>query len=71
MKPALTKQIMVGIYHYDGIRRVEGKHVRLRGDVTGLTGDVSGLRGDIDSCEITQEERAKGLDIATLVVKEG
>ena len=39
----------------------------LRGYVSGLRGDVSGLRGDIDDCELSQEDRAKGID-ATLLI---
>ena len=39
----------------------------LRGDVSGLTGNVSGLRGDVDKCEITSEDREKGVSISDLV----
>ena len=39
----------------------------LRGDVSGLTGDVSGLTGDVNECEITAEDREKGVSISDLV----
>ena len=42
----------------------------LRGDVSGLSGYVSDLRGDVDAAEITDEERANGVDVADLVVAE-
>ena len=41
----------------------------LTGDVDGLRGDVTGLRGDVDSCEITKEEREKGINIEDLIPK--
>ena len=31
------------------------------------SGDCSGLRGDLDACGITAEDRAKGVDIASLI----
>lgn len=59
MKKNLTK-IENKIYHYkDGVR-MEGVH-------KDITGDVSGIIGNLDDCEITQEERAKGVDISELV----
>ena len=39
----------------------------LSGNVSGLYGDASGLFGELDSCEITDEERAKGININDLV----
>ena len=39
----------------------------LSGDVSGLWGDVSRLSGNVDECEISDEEREAGLDIASLV----
>jgi len=32
-----------------------------------LWGDVSGLSGDVGGCDITDEERANGMDIRQLV----
>jgi len=39
----------------------------LRGDISGLRGDVSGLRGDVDACELTDEDRKKGVHVDDLV----
>lgn len=53
---------------HDGIR---GDVSGLRGDVSGLRGNVSGLSGDVDACEITDEMRCVGVDVADLVVEVG
>ena len=50
-------------------------HPGLWGDLSGLRGNLSGLRGEIpadlagniDECEISDEEREAGIDIAKLV----
>ena len=39
----------------------------LWGNVSGLWGDVSGLRGDVDTCGLTDEDRARGVDVAELI----
>jgi len=39
----------------------------LEGDCTGIFGDCTGINGDFDDCEITLEERKKGVDIRELV----
>ena len=39
----------------------------LYGNVSGLFGYVSGLSGDVSDCEITDEDRAKGIDISELI----
>jgi hypothetical protein len=49
---------------YSGLR---GDCSGLRGDCTGLYGDCTGLRGDLDKCEITAEDRKKGIDIQELI----
>jgi len=40
----------------------------LRGDVSGLSGDVSDLSGDIDDCELADDERSAGVDVADLAI---
>ena len=50
-------------------RNLKKIKVLLTGDVDGLRGDVTGLRGDVDSCEITKEEREKGINIEDLIPK--
>ena len=49
------------------VRGLSGDVSGLSGDVSGLRGDVSGLRGDLDDCELTDEEREAGVDVADLV----
>jgi len=38
----------------------------LRGYITGLTGDATDISGNLDECEISETERASGVDIADL-----
>lgn len=74
MKPMLTRAD-VSIFHYiDGVR-VDGAHARISGDVSGLSGDVTdlsgdvtGLTGNVDDCGLTDDERARGVDINDLVM---
>lgn len=46
---------------------VTGIVQELRGDVTGLTGDLTGLKGNLSDCELTDEDRTNGVDVAILV----
>ena len=39
----------------------------LAGDVSGLRGNVSGLWGNVDTCDLSAEDRTRGVDIADLV----
>jgi hypothetical protein len=39
----------------------------LWGNVSGLRGDVSDLWGDVDACGLTDEDRARGVDVAELI----
>jgi len=41
----------------------------LSGDCTGLRGKCTGLLGDFDLCEITDDERKKGVHIYDLIFK--
>ena len=48
---------------------------RIRGDLTGITGDLIGITGnltsvtgDLNDCDISYEERKKGIDINDLVL---
>ena len=42
----------------------------LRGCITGLTGCLTGLTGCLSDCNITDDERAAGVDIETLDAEE-
>ena len=37
------------------------------GNVTNITGDVTNITGNLDDCEITEEERKKGVNINELI----
>ena len=72
MKRALRKPS--GIYHYkDGERiyeppdGVRGDLTGVSGDLTGVRGDLTGVRGDVDACQLTSEERARGVNVADLL----
>ena len=40
----------------------------LSGCISGILGNGTGVLGSVDDCELTEEERAAGVDIAALVV---
>ncbi len=46
---------------------VRGDLTGVWGDLTGVRGNLAGVRGDLSDCEITDEDRARGIDIATLI----
>ena len=46
---------------------LSGDCTRLSGDCSGLRGDCTRLYGDLYECDITDEDRKKGIDIAELV----
>jgi hypothetical protein len=52
---------------WGNVSGIRGNVTNLRGDVSGLSGDVSDICGDIDDCDITDDDRAKGVKIADLV----
>jgi hypothetical protein len=77
MKKALKKIAVSGCYYFVNGNQVEGIHKNLsgdvsylRGNVSNLIGDVSNLSGNVDDCEITDEEREKGINILDLIGEE-
>ena len=52
---------------YGNVSDIRGDVSGIRGNVSGIRGNVSGIRGDIDNCEITEEDRKKGIDISELI----
>jgi len=59
---------------YGNVSEISGDVTRIYGDVsglsgyvTGLSGDVTRIYGDVDACEITNEERERGVDIKDLI----
>ena len=49
---------------HDGIT---GDLSNVSGNLTGVRGDLTGVSGDLDLCEITEEERAAGVNINDLI----
>ena len=64
MKKSL-KQTEKHLYFYEkGVKKIYKD-----GDFTGLSGTISsGLSGNCDDCQITQEERKKGVNINDLLI---
>ncbi len=53
---------------HDGVNgNIIGDVSDIIGDVSWISGNVNGIRGDIDECQITMEERKKGIDITDLI----
>jgi hypothetical protein len=57
---AMLSLIKAKLYHVNNGRCVPGAHADLRGDVSGLWGDVS-------DCDLTDAERAAGVDVRLLI----
>jgi len=49
---------------------ITGMHSGITGDLTGIRGDLTGITGNLDTCEITDEERKKGINITELIKKQ-
>lgn len=41
--------------------------IRVDGTPDGVRGDLSGVRGDLDACELTDDERERGVSVDQLV----
>ena len=50
-----------------GVHAYGGDCSGLSGDCSGLWGNCSGLSGDLEACGIPAEDRARGVDIASLI----
>jgi len=74
LHPGLSGEVSSGLYGnvselYGDVSGLYGIiSSGLYGNVSGLSGDVSGLSGNLDACEITNEEREKGVDIKDLII---
>lgn len=80
MKAKLNRSAQILWHVVDG-KRIDGVHKKIRGNVSGIWGDVSsisgnvsgirgnvsGIRGEVDSCELSEADRNKGVDIADLI----
>lgn len=70
----MLRNITKELYYYDGEKKILGAHSKITGNISGLTGDVSGLigvvtniEGNLDSCDITEADRKKDIEITKLV----
>ena len=73
MKKSLTRTPNK-TYYYEDSERIEGVPKDITGDLSGVTGNLSGISGNLsgisgnlDDCDITDEEREKGIDINELI----
>jgi len=46
---------------------ITGNLTDITGNLTDITGDLTDITGNIDDCEITDEERKKGINITDLI----
>ena len=49
---------------------VRGDLSEVRGDLSGVTGTLTGVSGNLDACELTDEDRKRGVDISELIERE-
>lgn len=49
------------------VSAIRGNVSNISGNVSGIYGNVSHISGDLDECEITNEDRTRGIDINSLV----
>ena len=59
---------------YGDVSNISGNVGGIRGNVSaiydnvsGIYGDVSNISGNLDECELTDEDRARGIDISQLI----
>ena len=52
---------------YGDISNITGNITGISGDISGIYGDISNIAGDIDKCNISAEDREKGIHINNLI----
>ena len=77
MKAALKQSALLRIWHFANDIRFEGAPSGVtgnlsgvRGDLSGVTGTLTGVSGNLDACELTDEDRKRGVDISELIERE-
>ena len=65
MKKELKRS--TGTYYYKGEERFYGVPDGITGDLSGITGDLSDITGDIDACELTDEDKKRGVNVSELI----
>jgi len=48
---------------------VSGNLSNVSGNLSGVSGDLSNVRGDLDDCDLTDDDRRLGVDVADLIVQ--
>jgi hypothetical protein len=48
---------------------ISGDLSNISGNLSGISGDLSGISGNVDDCELTDEDRKRGVHILELVVE--
>ena len=66
MKKSLTRT-PYETYYYEDSERIEGVPKDITGNLSGVRGNLSGILGNLDDCDITDEEREKGISINELI----
>ena len=66
MKKTLTRT-PYETYYYEDSERIEGVPKDITGNLSGVRGNLSGILGNLDDCDITDEEREKGISINELI----
>ena len=57
-------------YYFVGGERAVGVPTGIEGNLTGIRGDLTGIEGDLSEAELTDEERAAGVNITDLIKEE-
>lgn len=55
------------VYHVIDGGRVDGPPPGVWGDLSGVRGNLTGVRGDLDKCDLTDEDRERGVEVADLI----
>ena len=66
MEKKLKRQRQV-LHHTKNSENVLGKNEHMTGNCSDLRGDCSGLWGDIDRCQLSVDDRNKGVSITNLI----
>ena len=70
MKKALkkiSKQLINNENLTGDLSKIYGNAEDISGDVSGIYGNVSDISGNVDDCELTKEDRKRGVNISDLL----
>ena len=66
MKKAL-KRVEYKIWHFLNGNKVEGAPFGITGNLTGIRGALTSITGNLSDCELTEEERKRGVSVEELI----